>query len=186
MNLILILSHLLAAAIGGLAIAAYAMFLLAAAVWAKEEGDDDRGENLDLPTPVDPPSVWKRQPVPETPSTTPSSSPAPAAAQTASAPAAITPLVPPLPTSAKPNPKPRGSSATTASSAPPSAGPEAGPKPRATATLLDGPLDGLDIVADPTAPLTIQSIFGLHSYIPTDRFDLNRRVFLYCGPATLP
>jgi hypothetical protein len=47
-------------------------------------------------------------------------------------------------------------------------------------------LDGLNVVADPTVPLTIQSPHGLHRYIPTDRFDLNRRVFLHIGPAPLP
>lgn len=186
MNIILILSHLLAAAIGAIVMAVYVIFLMAAAIW-NQDSDDDHGGNPDLPKPTDPPTVWKRQPLPAPSSATPSSSPAPAAAPPASAPAASTLPVPPLPTSARLKAKLPNSSAIPATSAPLSAAPPDGkPRPRATATLLDGPLDGLDIVADHTLPLTIQSPYGLHSYIPTDRFDLNRRVFLYCGPAPLP
>jgi hypothetical protein len=90
-----------------------------------------------------------------------------------------------MPTAAKPNPAPRPTSPVPASSALPSAAPDA-KRPRATAVLLDGPADGLGIVTDPTSPLTLQTPHGPHRYIPTDRFDLNRRVFLHIGPIAGP
>lgn len=177
MSLLLILSHLLTAAFGALVFAAYIAFLHAAASWSDE--DDDRGENLDLPIPADPPTAWKRLPLPASSSDTPSSSPAPAAAPSASALEASTPPVPAMPTAAKPSAAPRPIFSIPASSAPPSAAPET--KPSATAILLDGPCDGLAMVTDPTCPLTIHTPHGRHRYIPTDRFDLNRRVFLHIG-----
>lgn len=51
--------------------------------------------------------------------------------------------------------------------------------------LVDGPFDGLAVVLDPTIPARIQSTHGPYLYVPTDRFDLNRRVFLHTGPAPL-
>jgi hypothetical protein len=182
MTLVLILSHLLTGAFGALVFAAYVTFLHAAASWSDE--DDDRRENLDLPTPSDPPSSWKRLPIPETPSATPSSSPAPAAGPTASAPAVTTLPELPIPTSAKPAPAPLPPSSSPASSAPPSAAPEV-QRPRSTAVLLDGPLDGLAVALDPTRPARFATSRGRHLYVPTDRFDLNRRVFLHIGPDPL-
>lgn len=187
MTLILILSHLLAAALGALAIAVYAMFLLAAAIWsAEEEEGGDRGPVSSLPTPTDPPSSWKLDhPSARVPFATPSSSPAPASAQSGSAPAdMILPAPPPI-TSVRRKGRPLNSSAAHATSAP-SSGPAADTKPRASAILLDGPFDGLAVVLDPTIPARIQSTHGPHLYVPTDRFDLNRRVFRHIGPAPLP
>lgn len=182
MSLLLILSHLLAASAGAVAMAGYAMFLLAAAIWSKED-DDDRDLPAGLPTPSDPPSAWKPLPRPDPSSATPSSSPAPAAGQTASAPAATTPPEPAMPTSAKQSPAPPSISASPASSAPPSAAPEA----LATFVLDGGPHDGLALRADPAKPiLRIKStVHGLHRYIATDRFDLNRRVCIHAGPEPL-
>ena len=175
MTLLLILSHLLTAAIGALLFAAYVAFLHAAATWSDD--DDDRDRPTDLPTPTDPPTAWKRLPIPDPASATSTYTSAPAGAQVVFAPT-DTQNNPPvgIPSAAPP----LASSGPPASSAPPSSAPDA-KRPRATAILFDGPADGLALVTDPTSPVTLQTPHGRHRYVPTDRFDLNRRVFLHIG-----
>lgn len=168
------LALLLAAALGALVMAGYALFLMAAATWEDDKGDDPPAP---LPTPTDPPSWFKKISPP--PSSTSTSTSAPAGARLAFAPMPI----PPDPAMPKPSAAPRtappASSATPASSAPPSAAPE-----RLQPVFLDGgPFDGLALKADLARPILRfnSKVHGIHRYIATDRFDLNRRVCIHAG-----
>lgn len=176
---VLVLTHLLAAALGALAALGYSLFLMAAALWSQ----DDDGDTGTDPQPINPdPTPSKCKPLPSPSTATFSSSPAPAAPVAGSAPAASALTVAPLPTSVRLPQPPPASSATPASSVPAPAGLEGSIR----IVLLDGPLDGLELrVATTAKPLTVQTYHGLHRYIPTDRHDLNRPVYLHTGPAPL-
>lgn len=175
--LVLILSHSLALAIGAALMGCYALFLMAAASWGDSGEDDDTA--ADLPVPKDPPCTAK--PLPSASPTSTSTS-APAGARVAFAPMPIPPEGPTVKASGNPPIAPPASSAEPVSSAPPSAAPE-----RLQTVVLDGgPHDGQSLRVGPEPLLRIRSkIHGIHRYIATDRFDLNRRVCIHAGPEPL-
>lgn len=180
-----ILSHLFAFIAGAIFVCLLIHLILT--LWvipcidAGDGGED--GGDTPSPQPTNPdPTPSKCKPLPSPSTATSSSSPAPVAPPAASAPAATARTPAPLPTSVRLPGKPPASSATPASSAPAPAVPD----PAIRVVLLDGPLDGLELrVATTARPLTVQTLHGLHRYIPTDRHDLNRPIYLHTGPAPL-